>query len=230
MSNTHLYEKLINAIVNSSDESVMEADDIIKRLSISKVRDRMGITENVSIEAGNVLVKGSKVGTVTIDENDSVVFNKIDGSTETYDSVSELYTAVGGLNEAEVSTKFTYTTIDPRSKQKDSIQDKMKKTGHDHGLDDPSGLDQKKFKAKDTGKLPEDKKHKLKDFLHSDNKFKGKKHNYDDPTADKVVKGKPTGSLPEDKKDDVRKKHNSKGAPTSKDHGHDDKSGLGTVK
>lgn len=122
-----------------------------------------------------------------------------------------------------------YTKKDPRgSEHKDDRMDNPKK--HDHGHDDPSGLNQKSKKSDGSGSLPEDKKHSLKDKLHKDDikdSPKGHDHGHDDesgvvPPSDK--KNAKSGGNPPDKTHDLKgSKHKDDRMenPKKHDHGHD---------
>ena len=250
--NRELLKKIVDATVSNDDDALSEA---VKVVMLEKMRERVSgeqpLTEvgNVKITNNDVFVSGKKVGSVNIDDDDSVVeFTDTDGNSKEFEDIDAFHDHLSKVFESPEDSKRVkdkalkkgtvksnagdgevgdYKKHDPRSSlHKDGRMDNPKK--HDHGHDDKSGVDYKKKEHKKSADLPEDKKHSLRYNLHKDDKMenpKGHDHGHDDESGvNHKATSQKSGSNPPDKQHDTRKsahKDDKMENPKKHDHGHD---------
>jgi len=223
--NREALSQIIDGIANG-DSNLFESS--VKQVTLSKLKERLGyetLTEvgDVKITNNDVFVSGKKVGTVNIDNDDTVVeFTDNEGEAHQFEDTESLYRYLNGINESEDNRQQRL-----RSAVKnlpDGRGDRVTKAANRIVVKSNAGDGEEgDYTKKDT-----------RGSEHKDSRMdKPKKHDHghDDKSGIDYEKksGKGEGSLPEDKKHSLKGSHHKdsiKDNPKSHDHGHDDSSGV----
>jgi hypothetical protein len=217
MDQRELLAKIVDNTANGE-----EIRENVKDILLHKLRNRT-LTEvgNVVVKNNDVFVSGKKVGSVNVDDDDTVVeFIDEDGKKKEFDSIEDMHVHISKV----------YESTDNRQKR---MKRAISRLPDNRGDKIDSAVDRIVVKSSDGGgEVGDYKFHDTRGSKHKDSRMdKPKKHDHghdDKSGVHAKKKSEKTGPHPEDKKHTLKDrlhKDERMENPTGHDHGHDDKGG-----